>query len=294
MNKTYSVNNKEEAIYYNRMVYNGEFGTNYDKNHYLEPTHYAQKIFYNNVKEIINQLSNQKENLRLIDIGAGTGSLSLNYYKFIRHTDTVINLDISENMLELLKEKLTQQQVGQSQFVTDDAYSYLKKSDHSFDLVGFSGSLHHFYDYEEVIEMACQSLCYKGYLYIALEPKQQNNFIEKTIRNLESVFVRYKKGEFGIIRCIIKILYTPFHFLNRWLDIKENHTPEGSKDFYQQKSEVVTTGLDLVNVLKILKLNNLKVIKLFGGPDYVYYSTFKILNFFKINSHFQLIAQKET
>jgi ubiquinone/menaquinone biosynthesis C-methylase UbiE len=293
MKHTYSVDNKDDAIYYNRKTYDSEFGSSYDYNHNLSPNHYTQKIFKRNIQYIINKLSESKDGLTLIDIGTGTGSLSLNYYKFIRPSDTVVNLDISENMLNLLRKKLSQQHVDQSQFVADDAYAYLAITDLKFDLVGFAGCLHHFYDYQAVFEQACKKLSPNGYIYIALEPKHTKSYIEYTIRNFESVIVRFKRGEFGLLRLIIKILYTPFHFLNAWFGLsKIQLNSENFTDPDQQKSEVVTSGLDIESLYKTLKTQNIKVVNFSGGPDYAYFFTFKLLNLLHLNSHFQLIARK--
>lgn len=265
MKEEYSVKTKEEALYFNRKVYNGDFGSNYDKTHSLKYTHYSQRIFQKNVKDIIDNLRKAKNSLNLIDIGTGTGSLSLNYYKNIKPSDTVTNVDISKKMIELLKLKLTQEQINQSIFVIDDAYTFLAKSQLNFDLIGFAGALHHFYDYEKVIDMACKNLKPFGYLYIALEPKMSNNYIEKTVINYEHIIQRYKKRQFSFTRCIIKILYNPFHFLNNWFLGKsvQVDVPNSNPDL--EKSEVVTSGLDLYRVKEILKTNELRIIKLSSG-----------------------------
>jgi SAM-dependent methyltransferase len=223
-----------------------------------------------------------------LDIGTGTGALALNYYKFIRPYDKVYCLDVSELMINNLKQKLSIEQISQSRFIVDDALNFLINTDLTFDVIGFASSLHHMFDYEYVIEKACIKIKKDGYLYIALEPKSQGSILETTYRKYENIIKRYKMNEFSFLRLVIKALYIPFHFLNKF-SIPTNIAIENEANI---KSEVVISGLNLNRILEILHSNNMEICKLNNGASYIYKLSFKLMNLLGLNTHFELIAKK--
>ncbi|MBR9704340.1 hypothetical protein GOV12_02935, partial [Candidatus Pacearchaeota archaeon] len=69
-----NVKNKSEAIYYNKKLYNGNFGDRWDLD--ASPKEYRNKIMKKDLKKILSKLN--KKNINFIDIGCGTGALALN------------------------------------------------------------------------------------------------------------------------------------------------------------------------------------------------------------------------
>jgi ubiquinone/menaquinone biosynthesis C-methylase UbiE len=232
----------------------------------------------------------------MMDVGTGTGALSLNFYKYLKSEDRVYNLDISEVMLANLKNKLSQEQILQSSFIVDDAFNFLNKSVQNFHIIGFSGALHHFYDYDKIINLAASKVLPEGYIYIGVEPKNKVIYLERVIRNIESIYYRFRMKEISFLSFLIKICYTPFHFFNKFIYKKEKNQNTINKFDYnleeQGKTEILH-GLDLKLIKTILYQNSFNIIKLQGSPGYIYNFTYRLVNFLKINDHFLLIAKKK-
>src|SRR6267143_2444250 len=82
-----------------------------------------------------------------LECGGGTGNLTL---KMCARGWDVTVVDISEHMLDLLKEKVLTK--GYSpRLVRSPIEQFMETTDESFDLVAFSSVLHHLYSYPSVV-----------------------------------------------------------------------------------------------------------------------------------------------
>ncbi|MBR9705286.1 hypothetical protein GOV12_07775, partial [Candidatus Pacearchaeota archaeon] len=144
-----------------------------------------------------------------------------------------------------------------------------------------------------------------GYIYWDVEPLKQKNknilkeIVAKTIRTLDYAFYR-----FTVIKSPIRfIIYINVAILNLLPKINKQKLKKIEEKIYLcvtneeanddlSKSETFEEGLDIDEIKKILKKNNVKIIKLGGGGASNFMFFHRILNLFNVNQHFSLIAKK--
>ena len=105
-------------------------------------------------------------NPKIIDIGAGTGNLSL---KYLKKGAEVISVDISNEMLLALKAKVPIGCEDQITLLNRSAEDALDSID-AFDGICFSSVLHHIYDYEAFVEKAIEKLKPGGFFLNVHDP----------------------------------------------------------------------------------------------------------------------------
>lgn len=294
-----AVKSKQEAIFFNQKVYDGEFGDKYDKDISLK--NYRKKLMKKDLDFIFKNLP--AKNLKLLDMGCGTGYLCLNYYDYSSDSK-VYCLDLSKNMLDLLKRKLSKDKKERTEFAAMDVFSYLKKIKFDFDLIGVSGALHHFFDYLEVIDMACKKIKRGGFFYLELEPidTREQGIIKNNLMKI------YRTFDFSFNICFKKTIsplkffpYLFYAFSKSVPFVNQKTIEKLKKSFFKvesdnqeefEKSETIREGLDLRKIREILKKNNLEIIILDGGANYSFPLTHKIINFFHINDHVRIIARR--
>jgi len=284
-----SVANKQEALHYNIKVYDGNFGRNYDKTHPKEENHYIQKHHLKIIRKLVKVF--RRGSLKILDIGCGTGDLSLKFCKITKDS-IIFNLDLSRVMLKNLKKKLAPEEIKRNIFICQDAYEYLKNTKENFDIIATSGTLHHLFDYLEVVNLSCQKLKDNGFLYIACEAKRHTNYFQKSIHLMDDAVYMYKYRKLTFLKFIIYFVYSFTHFLQpitkcfRKKIITTNYNPEE-----QQKSEIIKK-MNMKEIFKILKNNNMKVLNYEDSPVFKNEIFYKITLMFGINDYFQLIAKK--
>jgi ubiquinone/menaquinone biosynthesis C-methylase UbiE len=304
-----TVKTKQEAIYYNKKIYNGDFGDNWDSGGYVKKC--RKKIMITDLKEILSNLNNNQNNktkqtnLNLMDLGCGTGAMCLNFYRISKNS-RIYPLDISENMINRLRKKLSKEDLKRTELIVSDAYEYLKKTKTEFDLIASSGAMHHFFDYLDVLDISCKRLRKGGYIYWDVEPKKEKskklikNYLAKAIRTLDCSSYEFKKDKspFAMIIYLYVALLNFFPFINQDKIINLEKTllrkPKDKKaedELY--KSETFEEGLDLDEIIKILNKNKLKIIKISGGTASNFMIAHKLLDLFDINTHFKLITKKQ-
>lgn len=202
---------------------------------------------------------------KVVDIGCGTGNLVL---KFANLGYEVKAVDISENMLEVLEDKLTGELSERVETFCCEADKYLDPSVEP-DVVCFSSVLHHLPDYYEVLSKAISSLKPGGVIYIVHEPLTHQRDGHPHLEFLDNLLTL--KSSIQKWRSPDKTKDTvDFH-----IDSKEGVDYEGLIDFFETK------GME-IQVKET-------------------YSTWKsgvlstVDNFFRLTSEsdFKIIAQKE-
>ncbi len=96
-----------------------------------------------------------------LECGGGTGNLTL---KMCARGWDVTVVDISEHMLDLLKEKALTKGYSPA-LVRSSIERFLEVTRKSFDLVAFSSVLHHLYSYTSVVERAASHVRFGGFFY---------------------------------------------------------------------------------------------------------------------------------
>ena len=151
----------------NIKVYAAEAAT-YDLLHPEVWNWYEQKRYRRLVRETLRILSGKEEPI-IVDVGAGTGNLTL---KYLAAGCRVISIDISQEMLNILEKKLTRQQRNRCTIICSDVESALNHIS-VLDGVCFSSVLHHLFDYSDVIRRAIEKMSAGGFLFSIHDPLTQ-------------------------------------------------------------------------------------------------------------------------
>lgn len=250
-----------------------------------------------NIKEILNHT--KKDNLKIIDIACGTGLSTRYLFKHTKKSE-IFCLDISKNMLNILKRKLSPEDLKRAKFICSDALSYFNESKNNFDIIVVHGALHHIYDYLDVIKASSKKLNKGGMYYIAGEPlpkKKYNYYIDQTFRIWDRVFWEQKNNKF---KQLLFLAYAPLNFLAPVLNSKfvksiKNLVLHGRKDM--KRDDLIEywgydKGLDLDKIIKILNGNNLEIIKSDSSHSFKINFFYRIEELFKIKPFFDLVAIK--
>jgi ubiquinone/menaquinone biosynthesis C-methylase UbiE len=103
----------------------------------------------------------------VLDLGCGTGNLSL---KLLELGCSVWGVDISPDMVEVLKEKIPGGSREKTRFFVQNVDEFISGCGERFDCVVASSVLHHLPDYIRTLENALKLLKPGGWLYITHEP----------------------------------------------------------------------------------------------------------------------------
>ncbi len=133
----------------------------------------------------------QKETLNVLDVGAGTGNLTL---KFLTSGNTVTAIDISEEMLKVLSNKIFDEYKDDVELVCGDVDEFLSKTEQKYDVICFSSVLHHLPDYFYTLDLSISKLGSGGVIYITHEPLphlNESDFIWRNSRRVISLIDSY-------------------------------------------------------------------------------------------------------
>lgn len=118
------------------------------------------------------------------DVGCGTGNLVL---KLLNMGYEVQAVDISEEMLNVLRGKIDDQNQDNINFHNGGADEFLNKNIESPSVISFSSVLHHLPDYYETLDKAFEKLKPGGLLYVVHEPLPTKIDDKSTLRYLDKI-----------------------------------------------------------------------------------------------------------
>jgi ubiquinone/menaquinone biosynthesis C-methylase UbiE len=154
---------KNEVIEANKEFYD-KYATEYDNFQWYFKNGYEQRMWW---KEIEFICKSSKRPLKVLDIGCGTGNLTL---KFLNFGCYVTAMDISQNILDVLKSKIPPEYKDRVKLVHVELDQFVKDNTETFDVVAECSVLHHLPDYYTYLEKVSPLVKEGGYIYITREP----------------------------------------------------------------------------------------------------------------------------
>lgn len=278
-----SIEKNREGIENNKSTYEGPFGQNYDKYHtYCIPqrSHYSKDIVRKDVNFMIKQLEKGQP---LIDVCCGTGRFSMLCYEKTKERK-IYNQDISKVMLDNLKKKINSEDKKRSVFICSEAYEYLKKEKKKFGIVGMVGSLHHLPNYKEVVREMCKRVAEGGFLYIALEPKENRNLPARFLMRLDQITYTLLAGDVHYFKIAVYKALKKMGLSNKvnkyWMGY----------DFEEKQLSEIHAGTSSQEINRIIKECGMETLVLKGSPAYSYEIFYILANILNLNSSFTLIG----
>lgn len=228
---------------------------------------YEQSKTRRDLRRIVEMI--KKEHLNVLDVGAGTGNLTL---KFLASGNTVTALDISEEMLKVLSDKVPGKFKDNIELVCGDADEFLLKTKQRYDAISFSSVLHHLPNYVYTLDLAISKLGGDGVVYITHEPLPRSN---------ESGFIYHNSRRvLGLIDSYLNHLrlakYSKLELPNLDYSVSDIHSRDG------------------INPKELLEFLERKDMKIVYYNEYEIYKTafVSILgNFLSDGRHFKIIAK---
>lgn len=287
---------KQKVCNSNINCYSGDFAKNYDLNN----SGYKQKIIQKNMNEII---SKSKKDLAMIEIACGTGRTTHKFFRY-QKLKKIFCLDISKDMLEVLKKKLSNKERKRAEFICEEATDFFKNTNKKFDIILIEGSLHHILDYEKLLDYSSKKLKPAGFYCIFGEPtpKEEFNFyVEEIISTWDRAINEFKDKP---LKRILYLLYSPLSILSLFLNkgsvkkLKDRilHGKAFDEDLIKYAEYWVyegKTGLNKNKIIEVLKKNKIEIIKIGPYPGYKSEFINKLSKFLKINVCFYIIGRKK-
>lgn len=128
------------------------------------------ELYWKNVGIIDGILKTKKEPI-ILDIGCGTGLLSK---AFLELGYTMHALDLSKDMLDLYKDPGK----GRLIKICAEVEEFFEENTQKYDLIMFAASLHHIYNYKEIIRLSLGALKEGGLIFIFNEPLGRRSLLE--------------------------------------------------------------------------------------------------------------------
>jgi ubiquinone/menaquinone biosynthesis C-methylase UbiE len=138
--------------------------------------------------------------VRVLDIGCGTGNLTL---KYLKRGYRVKAVDISPEMISILESKINPIDMSSVQLVVGDAEDLLGDTQTygTWQIISFSSVLHHLPDYDVVLANAVRQLGPGGVLYICHEPLRKprtksglvSRLASKILNGIETLYIYARK-----------------------------------------------------------------------------------------------------
>ena len=209
---------------------------------------YEQNLISSDI-ELIKHYSPKGSLVQVLDIGCGTGNLTL---KFLRLGFRVRAIDISPEMISMLRNKLSLLERQNVDFVVIDAEEILSNSQTfgTWDIVSFSSVLHHLPDYKIVINYALKQLKPGGILYVCHEP------LPKSSNTTNTLVFRLVEGILGTIDKIYIITRKLIIYLMLFILTQK---PPNRID-YSMSDYHVGKGIDVEYIIQEIKTNNAHIL----------------------------------
>lgn len=164
----------EKIIASNREVHRKEADI-YDSMHSEIFGSHEQRRFNSDLESICRHFAAGAA-IRVLDLGCGTGNLTL---KYLRRGFSVQAVDLSPEMIGRLRAKIPPAQETKVEIVVADAMVAVSdpESLDTYDLISFSSVLHHLPDYQLVLQRAMRRLKPGGFIWVCHEPLQSPPFV---------------------------------------------------------------------------------------------------------------------
>lgn len=150
---------------------------------------------------IVRELLGDVSNIKMLDIGCGDGSISL---QFSSDTNQITLVDISEKMLELARNNTSDIYIENSEYINSDLLSY--ETNEQFDIVLCIGVLAHVDSIEQTIAKVSSLLKPGGRCIIQItdNDKMTGKFINtyNGVRNLFDSLSRYSLNKTGLSQIV--------------------------------------------------------------------------------------------
>lgn len=192
---------------------------------------YHTKKSWSDITYIFNLLDSESET-RVLDLGCGTGFLTMKAQKWPKPHITAV--DLSAEMLSELRRKIVSSKKERIILINKEALTFLRSNTIQYDLIMTSAFLHHLVDFKESLEVVLTHLKPGGVLYIAYEPLKQH--IDNRVRFMFHRAVR--RLDVFIFNLRMKMLR---------IEIKESHE-KGMADY-----QTILGGIDPVEVISYLE-----------------------------------------
>lgn len=216
------------------------------------------KLYREDVDFIDGILKTKKEPI-ILDVGCGTGLLSK---AFLELGHTLYALDLSQDMLDLYKN----QGKGRLIKICAEIEKFFEENTQKYDLIIFAASLHHIYNYKEIIHLTLGALKEGGLIFIFNEPLKKRSLIELFDAFVNKLFYSPKK--------VIPTVYN--HLFNKNADTI-------LADYYLNYER-----LDLDWIMKEMP----KIIQIHRYPLVTYSIMYRLLEKLGIRNWFSIIAIK--
>lgn len=232
------------------------------------PYHEFHVIFSNLISFL---RKNNDHPIRVADICGGSGQASFIVKKY--DVDSQVTLvDLSEDMLDIAREKMNRANIKGIEIIQEDAFSFLKKGK-KYDLIVFSSAIHHFKDPIELISLAAENLSANGVIITIADP---TNVISSR---------RYKFFEFLAVDATGKK-----ERIKKSLSTLFNKSPQTLEDFDLAEYQTLK-GIDDKKLIKDLALKNMYPIMHIRYPAGEPHIT-KIMPWFGLSWAFSTILHK--
>ena len=164
-----------------------------------------------NLREVIIQKANVKAGNTVLDIGCGTGFITISVAKAVGKNGKVIGVDISEGMLKKARENLSKAEVSNIEFRVGDAEN-IPLDDNSVDAVVGNMVLHHCPSPENAIKEMTRVLKPKGRLVLADMKEHKEEWLKDEMADLWLGFNPQKINEMfqtaGLRKVVVDLLRT--------------------------------------------------------------------------------------
>jgi len=186
-----------------------------------------------------------------LECGGGTGNLTL---KMCARGWDVTVVDISEHMLDLLKEKALTKGCLPT-LVRSPIERFLEATNQSFDLVAFSSVLHHLYSYPSVVEQAASHVRLGGLFYSNWDPTiPRNRFWTRAFDSVDIAAAKFKCDLRDVLPGIWR--RTRKLFLRHDSQFSRPVVWAGDLAEYHAK-----TGVDDAQILRLLQLSGFSIVE---------------------------------